>query len=207
MSYSNDPIKNLADIRSMMERSSRFISLSGLSGIFAGIAALLGAAAAYVYTTQNFGNVENLGGLRTRTSEHLWFFMTDAFAVATIALCAGIYFTTRRAKKKGQKIWDSTTKRLLLNLSIPLITGGLFCLALLDYAPILIAPATLIFYGLALINASKYTLDDVRYLGYFEVAIGLVASFFAGYGLFFWALGFGVMHIVYGGLMYHKYER
>jgi hypothetical protein len=207
MSTPNDPLKNLADIRSMMERSSKFISLSGLSGIFAGIVALMGAGAVLWYVGGSIDGADQIARMRIRQTEHIWFFATDAFVVLMLALSAAVYFTTRRARQKGHKIWDATTRRLVINLAIPLVTGGLFCLALLEHAPILVAPATLVFYGLALVNASKYTLDDIRYLGYSEIMIGLVAALFAGYGLLFWALGFGVMHIVYGGLMYHKYER
>jgi hypothetical protein len=207
MNNANDPLKNLADIRSMMERSSRFISLSGLSGIFAGIAALLGAAAAWWYLDMYLDGTEILSGRRARNTDHLLFFLVDAFVVVMLALSAGVFFTTCKARKKGLKIWDNTTRRLVVNMAIPLITGGLFCLVLLRHAPVLIAPATLIFYGLALVNASKYTLDDVRYLGYSQIMIGLTASFLPGFGLLFWAMGFGVMHIVYGWMMYHKYDR
>ena len=114
----------------------------------------------------------------------------------------------RKAKRKGLPVWDSTAKRLLLNLLIPLATGGLFCLVLLYHRQVgMIAPATLIFYGLALLNASKYTLNDIRYLGILEIIIGLIASVYIGYGLLFWAVGFGVLHIVYGIVMYSKYEK
>jgi hypothetical protein len=65
----------------------------------------------------------------------------------------------------------------------------------------------LIFYGLALINASKYTYNDIRYLGISELLIGLCSTLFLGYGLFFWAAGFGLAHIVYGALMYFKYDK
>ena len=110
--------------------------------------------------------------------------------------------------KKEQKIWDALTRRLLINLMIPLITGGLFCLALFYHGYIaLIAPATLIFYGLALINSSKYTFNDVRYLGISEIVLGMIALFMLGYGLEVWAIGFGLLHILYGSLMYFKYER
>ena len=71
----------------------------------------------------------------------------------------------------------------------------------------LVAPTTLLFYGLALYNAGKYTLDEIRYLGVSEIILGLLGCIFIGYGLMFWALGFGVLHIVYGFMMWWKYER
>jgi len=71
----------------------------------------------------------------------------------------------------------------------------------------LIAPVMLVFYGLALINASKYTLNDIRYLGYAETVIGLIACFFVDYGLLAWTIGFGALHIIYGLMMFYKYEK
>lgn len=138
----------------------------------------------------------------------LVFLFADAAIILILALGSAIFFTTRRAKKNGLLIWDATIKRLLINLFIPLITGGLFCLVLLFHRQIyLIAPATLVFYGLALLNASKYTLNEIKYLGISEIIIGLIACFLVGYGLIFWAFGFGFLHIVYGAIMYNKYER
>ena len=140
--------------------------------------------------------------------DYITFFMLDASLIIVAAFASGIFFTVRKAKKKEQKIWDALTQRLLINLMIPLVAGGFFCLALLYHGYIgLIAPATLIFYGLALVNGSKYTLADVRVLGISEIVLGLIASFFLGYGLEFWMLGFGVLHILYGTIMYYKYER
>jgi len=206
-------LDNLQEFRSLMERSSRFISLSGLSGVAAGIWALLGAAAAYLYL-----NVSPLDGQRTYYYEaigsgkwgmdYLTFFLLDAGLVLVLAVGSGIFFTTRKARKKGQPIWDQLTRRLLINLMIPLLAGGVFCLALFYNGVVgFIAPATLIFYGLALVNASKYTLNDIRYLGLFEIGLGLLACFMLGNGLEFWAIGFGLLHIIYGTLMYFKYER
>ena len=101
-----------------------------------------------------------------------------------------------------------TSKRLTINLMIPLITGGLFILAMLQNDEWrYVAPACLVFYGLALVNASKYTLTDIRYLGYAEIVLGLINTQFIGYGLYFWAAGFGLLHIIYGFSMWWKYDR
>lgn len=202
----------LQEIKSMMERSSRFISLSGLSGVAAGVSAMLGAILAYLYlgiapfSSQRPYYIPGDGPLRWNL-EHFTFFALDALLVLLFALLGGIYFTTRQAKKNGLKTWDATTKRLLTNLFIPLATGGFFCIGLyINEIVGLIAPVMLIFYGLALIHASKYTLSDIRYLGYLEVGLGLVATWNIGYGLEFWTIGFGLLHILYGTFMYFKYE-
>ncbi len=209
----NRHFEALAEIRSLMERSSRFISLSGLSGVAAGFWALLGSIAAYVYlgisplAGRPFYSQQAMQGEKWGL-DYVSFFLLDAGLVLALAIGSGIYFTTRKARRKGQPIWGPLTQRLLLGLALPLFTGGIFCLGLAYHGlPGLIAPATLIFYGLALVNASKYTLSDVFYLGIMEVALGLAALFLPVYGLEFWCMGFGLLHILYGTMMYYKYER
>lgn len=203
----NKYLKDISEIKNMMNKSSRFISLSGLSGILAGIYCLLGAFLAYqiIYTQDySFGSYRNL----IVTEEAMIKLFIIAFGVILISLITGILLSTKKAKSQGDKIWDASSKRLLINFMIPLVTGGIFILFLIEkeiYG--FVAPLTLIFYGLACVNASKYTLGDVRYLGITMIILGLISSYFLGFGLLFWALGFGICHIFYGSVMYFKYER
>ncbi|MEZ0184045.1 hypothetical protein AB9T89_17505 [Flavobacterium oncorhynchi] len=198
--------EDLAHIRSMMERSSRFISLSGLSGVFAGLSALIGGLYTYMllenrgvgyYRGQDVVLPENL-------VSHL---IVTALIVLLFALTFGIFFTIRKSKKYNLPIWTSATKNMLFNLAVPLAVGGIFCLALVFHGIYgLIAPATLIFYGLAVINAEKYTFSDIKYLGFSELVLGCISLFYIGYGLIFWIIGFGILHIVYGLVMFKKYK-
>jgi hypothetical protein len=207
MNHQQDQLDTLHEIRNIMDRSSRFISLSGLSGVAAGISALLGAAVVkWHLDTHQINYRQNLGLNLPR--ESIIFLISVAALVFILALCTAIYFTARNARKTNHRVWDSKTERMLASLFIPLAAGGVFC-AILIYHNLLylVAPVMLIFYGCALLNASKYTLNDIRYLGLIEIILGLLASFFVGYGLIAWTVGFGVLHIVYGTLMYFKYER
>ena len=193
-------LEDLKDIKDIMDRSSRFISLSGLSGVCAGVFALLGAYLAYetVYYQQSYIDY------RKAVIDLQTVFQLVAIAAGVIILSftCGIYFTSKKAKEKKQRLWDRSTQLLLSSFLIPLVTGGILCLMLLFKGYIgFVAPFTLIFYGLALVNASKYTLSQVRSLGILEIILGLVATHFIGYGLIFWAIGFGVLHIVYGLLI------
>ncbi len=212
----NDPRSDLAHIRSLMERSTRFISLSGLSGVFAGVVALGGAWLAQHHVAGQPGSRYDsvTYGVMRRVPAYLYWdeltitLLFDAVAVLAVALLGAFWFTWRRSKRMGQGLWDPSARRLAWNLFIPLAAGGIVCLALMYHGlPGLVAPATLVFYGLALLNASKYTLDEIRWLALSELALGVVASFWIGAGLMFWALGFGVLHIVYGGLMWVRHER
>ena len=211
MENNQEPIQQLTEIRNLMERSSRFISLSGLSGVAAGIIALIGSGIAFAYLDFDKRYFE-INGFRSLSIgfhyRHAWMFViSDALIVLILALISGIYFTTRKARFRGLKVWDITARRMVINLSIPLVAGGIFCLNLLhDHLVFLLAPATLLFYGLALINASKYTYHEIRILGISEIILGLMASWLVGYGLLFWAVGFGVMHIFYGLMMFFRYE-
>jgi hypothetical protein len=211
MEITQKPFEQLTEIRNMMERSSRFISLSGLSGVAAGIIALAGSGIAFFFLgfDQRYFDMKSyFNGVSYLRFNHYWkLIILDASVILILALAAGIYFTTRKARKKGLKVWDRTAQRMVVNLLIPLASGGIFCLILLyHHLVFLLAPATLLFYGLALLNASKYTLHEVRVLGITEIVLGLIASWFPGLGLLFWALGFGVMHILYGLMMYFRYE-
>lgn len=198
--------EDLVHIRSMMERSSRFISLSGLSGVFAGLSALLGGV--YVYQLFKVNGIEYFEDNHQLYSTSLITeLILTAFVILFFALAFGIFFTVRKSKKLNLPIWTSATKNMLFNLAIPIIAGAVFCFALVYHQMfILVAPSTLIFYGLALLNAEKYTYSDIKYLGFSEVILGSIALFFVGYGLVFWILGFGILHIFYGLLLFKKYK-
>ena len=203
-------LQDISEIKNMMSRSSRFISLSGLSGILAGIYALLGATAAY-FQLEKFENLSytEKEWISDNSYSTLFFnLVIIALIVLSAAILTGIFLTLRKAKKQNEKIWNPVSKRLLANFALPLVAGGLFCIVLIQYGIAgLVAPATLIFYGLALVNASKFTIGDIKYLGVSNILIGLLATQFIGYGLYFWALGFGVFHIIYGIILYNKYDR
>jgi hypothetical protein len=201
-------LETLQDIKRMMERSSRFISLSGLSGVSAGICALIGAYFAHDW-------IETY--MRTAASENFPADLRDGFETRMLLLAAGVliaalatstWFTWRKARKSQLPIWDHASKRLAVNMAIPLAAGGFFVLGLLNHSGWnYVAPSCLVFYGLALVNASKYTLTDIRYLGLLEILLGCICMYFPHEGLYFWAVGFGVLHIVYGLIMWWKYER
>lgn len=191
-----------------MERSTRFVSLSGLSGIAAGISALIGAYIAHGIIGDYYNNY-NANGYSNQSFEKLkWNLLFLAAGVFVVALISAFIFTNRRAKNDKIAIWNPASQRLGINLLIPLITGALFIFSMLTYDEWrFAAPLALIFYGLAVVNASKYTISDIRYLGIAEIILGLINTQYIGYGLYFWAAGFGILHIIYGCIMWYKHER
>jgi hypothetical protein len=201
MKKEQDYIRDIAEIRSMMERSSRFLSLSGWTGILAGVYALAGAYIAwkflnfnpdgFTYSTGSPGNLLLLG-----------------LIVLALALGTAIADSFRKARARGEKAWNITSKRLLASMAVPLVTGGILVLILfVQDMHGLIAPVTLLFYGLALFNAGRYTYKEIKIFGLAEITLGLISSYFIGYSLLLWAAGFGVVHIIYGVYMFYSYER
>lgn len=196
-----DYLKDISEIKNLMNKSSRFISLSGLSGIMAGIYALIGAAYAYWLVTNSERGYLILDG------EVFRLVIIDLMIIFVLSVSTAIYLTTRKAKKNDEKIWDATSRRVLINFLVPLISGGIYILIILGQQKYGQTGALmLLFYGLALVNASKYTLGDIKYLGYVEIILGLICALFPGFGFWLWVIGFGLMHIIYGTVMHYKYD-
>jgi len=196
-----DYLKDISEIKNLMNKSSRFISLSGLSGILAGVYALIGAATAYYIVTNSVRGYLILDGTIFNIC------VAILISVGALSIITGIYLTTRKAKKNGEKIWDTSSKRLIVNFLIPLVAGGLYILIILSQGKYgQTGGLMLIFYGLALVSASKYSIGDIKYLGFIEITLGLIAALKPGYGFWLWVIGFGVMHIIYGVIMHFKYD-
>lgn len=197
----------LASIRSLMERSSRFLSLSGLSGVMAGIYALIGAFTGYSIVTKKYGSL-TISDSYSDNPQIYHQLLLIATIILLLSVLTCLILSIREAKKKNENYWNPVSKRLISSMAIPLFTGGLFIIILLlkaDYQ--LIASACLIFYGLSLISASQYTFSDVKWLGLCQIALGLLAALMPESGLWFWAFGFGFLHIIYGSVMHFKYNR
>jgi len=196
-----DYLKDLSEIKSLMNKSSRFISLSGLSGIMAGIYALIGSAYAYWLVTSSVKGYLILDGRIFNIV------LVDLFLIAFCTIVTAIFLTARKAKKNKESVFDKTGLRAMINFLIPLVAGGIYILIILNQQKYGQTGALmLIFYGLALVNASKHTIGQIKYLGYIEIILGLICAIFPGYGFWLWVLGFGVMHIVYGVIMHFKYD-
>ncbi len=211
MKEENATLNDIKAIRQMMEESSKFLSLSGLSGVAAGITALIGATIAYFFILDK-GKViydENMVGLyNSNTISIRLGLLTIALTVFIIAISLAWLLSWQKAQRAGVQFWSHTAKKVVWSLASILSIGGIFSLILVYQNNIhLVASVMLIFYGISLLMASRYTQRDIQYLGYTEITLGLLAGLFLNYGLIFWTLGFGIFHIVYGIVMYLKYDR
>ena len=208
MKGKQDYIQNIAEIRSMMERSSKFLSLSGLAGIMAGIYALIGAYIAYRILDFNPDEIFYSHTVTGTFSSSLVEVIFLAVFILAMAIGTAIWLSYKKANIRGEKIWNASAKQLLMTMAVPLLAGGILVIVMISHGLFgLIAPVTLIFYGLALFNASKFTYEELKFLGLIQIGLGLISSYFIGFGLLFWALGFGLVHIIYGTYMHYRYER
>ena len=144
-------LESVFEIKELMEKSSKFISVSGIAAILAGIYALAGAyIATQVITSDMY------------LSDTLKLMAIIAMAVlAAAAVTAGI-LSYCKSQKMGQKFFSRLTYRALWNFSLPMLTGGVLCISILmhEYYDIL-ASVMLLFYGLALVNVSKFTYSSI----------------------------------------------
>lgn len=205
MEENKNYLEDLKEIKDMMSKSSQFLSLSGLSGVLAGIYALIGGWQAEKMIAEfiigSYNSEELVEALELKL-------IIIALSIITLSILTGLLLSYLKSKKLGIQLWNETSKRLIINFSIPLLTGGIliFILLIRQFYDFMI-PTMLLFYGMGCINASKYTLGDVKYLGITITIIGLLSAYFYKYSVELWMLGFGFCHIFYGGMMWFKYDR
>ena len=199
--YANQHLENLSEIRNLMNRSVKFLSLSGLSGVFAGVYAII--AAFVVFSYLDYSLYINSYAIRD-----IQFLVLVALVTLLLTITTAYFLTKNKAKKNQVKLWDKTSKKAFYQMATPLFCGGVICLILIVTNKFgLVSPFTLIFYGLSLVSVSEYTFKTIKFLGFFEILLGAINLVLIGYGIVFWVIGFGLLHIIYGSFMYYKYDR
>lgn len=200
-----DALQTVKEIRQLMEQSSKFLSISGSSTILIGIYALIGAY---------FG----FRVLQPALTSPYKYDLSSGFSIhALILIAGGVLFASivtmlalsyLKSIKNGQLFFNRLALRTLINFSLPFVSGGIFCIAMISLGYYgVVSSAMLLFYGLSLINVSKFTYGSIFWLGCAELFLGLLCAFIPGKGLLFWSLGFGVLHILYGVYFYIFVER
>jgi hypothetical protein len=206
MKNHEEQLAAIQEMRDLMDQASQFKSISGLSGILAGFLSLICIYVTYLLT--------GISLLDSEALERIWHSQDQVWVISLFGLLVGacvsigIFMAVRKARNVDRPIWDHAAKRLLFSLAIPVLVGGFFSLLLLRLGLVsLLAPVTLLFYGMGLLNSSKYTLRAVQTVGFLFILLGLLATACLEYGLLIWTMGFGLVHIVYGFIIYIRYER
>jgi hypothetical protein len=208
MKEERDYIRDITEIRSMMERSSKFLSLSGWAGVMAGLYALSGAYVAYKVFQFDPDGVQYDNLAPGSSAGNLMNVSLLALVILILSIGTAILLSYRKAGKKGERLWNASARQLVISMAVPLVAGGLLILILIAHGLVgLAAPSSLLFYGLALFNAGKFTYGEVRFLGLIQIVLGLISACFVEHGLLLWSVGFGIFHIIYGIYIHYKYER
>src|SRR5215217_6818980 len=106
MKEEQDYIRDITEMRSMMERSSKFLSLSGWAGIMAGIYALAGACIAYKIFDFNPGEIVDStvksGSFPSRLLQVIFL----AIIILILAVGTAIFFSYKKANRRGENFWN-----------------------------------------------------------------------------------------------------
>jgi hypothetical protein len=186
---------------------SRYRALSGLSWLFSGLVVLAAVAFAWVYLDYSyegrFDHDQLFGNLEAIPPEYVQVLGTAAVVFLVLAAATMAFFNRRKARRLGLPVWNDAAWKMALAFVVPVVTGAAWGIILVFKYGLfgLVAPLTLLFYGLGLTQASTHTLPALRYLGLAEIGLGLVSCFLTRETLIFWGLGFGVFHVLFGGLM------
>jgi len=195
MKNDTDYLKQLAEIHRMMEKTSRFISLSRFSGMVIGCYAIIAA-----YIASNI--LEKQEGSDGRD------LIVLGSVLLVLSIATAFFFTLRRSKKLNLKLWGPGSKQLLAAMLVPLAAGGFLTgILILKEIHAFIIPAMLIFYGITLTNASRFSHRELFIIGILFIVLGLAAVWFPEAGLVIWATGFGLVHLIYGSWMYVVNEK
>ncbi len=196
-----DYLKDISEIKSMMDKSSRFSSLSGVSGIVTGIYALIGSLIAYQYVTNNSIQISTID------SYDFILLFVDLALIILLSLITSFVITRRKVKKEGISSWNVLTKKMLYNFSILLIPSALYVLILiLKHDFVGAGSLMLFFYGASLINASHNTFKEIKTLGLIEMVLGILIILYPEFTFWLWLIGAGIVHIIFGIYMYFKHE-
>ena len=211
----SQPEKDISLIKNLMEKSSKFSNLSGYAIATTGLLALLGAVFVYfdlgISISEKYISYAELIN-QTGNANSIYTKIKLLVIIASLILLTSLLILYVTAKLKSERhdinLFNSSFSRALKSLFIPVLSGGIFCGFLILHKMYgLVAPATLIFYGLGLISASKYSYNELELLGYLELLLGTIASYYMGSGLLFWMIGFGIGHIILGVFIHYKYDK
>jgi hypothetical protein len=200
--------EELKVIRALMERPIRFSTMSGLSGIIAGAAALAGLAVDYpVWAEATDATLDHA----MYTSGIIW------GCVFVVALASVVLLTWRREKAQGMgRFWTPVKFRILRTILPPFLAGlGLTAAIVLRVwsAPssdlwMLLAPLWMALYGLALWQVGQFSVPPIGAMGAAFIVAAVVSALSPGLAqnpVLTMGLTFGGFHIVYGVVVWVRY--
>lgn len=189
--------EELKVIRQLMERPIRYSTMSGLSGIWAGCAALAG-----VFADSYFSFRCNQGAVAA--------FCVNALiwgGVFAMAFAGTIVLTRLREVKQGMPAWSAIKKRILLTIGPPFVAGAGLTFAIACPWSLgrgaaqweLIPAIWMLFYGVTLWQLGLFSTVEIRTLGWAFIVAGLLsAALLRNSPYLTMGATFGGFHVLYG---------
>ena len=179
---------NLSFIRSTMERATSFTAVPGWGGVAMGATALVAAAIAPLQGSPD-------GWLRVWLVE------------ALVAGAIGSYAMARKARRSEGAALSRPTRRFLLSYAPPILVGALLTFVLHREGLFRVLPGLwLMLYGTGVVTGGAFSVRVVPVMGLCFMAVGAVALVApASWGDPALALGFGVLHIIFGVIIARRH--
>lgn len=186
--------ENLRVIRELMERSTKYSTFSGPSGILAGAASIVGCVVTHSLATRPPGS----------DSFRIPFLITWSMVIL-FAIGADFLLMKRRAARVGKRIVSRLGKQMVFAAGPGLGTGVLLTLYLLQHNMLTnVYPFWMLSYGIAVCAVGQFSQREVKALGVAFLLAGTLTLLMPGWGLPLMALSFGGFHIIYALLISRK---
>ena len=179
---------NLRFIRETMERSTSFTAVSGVAGMIMGAVAMVAAVVA-----------------STRRTPEAW--LLTWLIAALVAGLAALWAMIRKARASGVSLLSGPGSKFALFFTPPIVVGALLTAALVRVDLLSVLPgAWLLLYGTAVVSGGAFSVRIVPMMGVGFMLVGALALFAPpAWGDEFMAVGFGVLHIVFGLVIWRKH--
>lgn len=180
--------ESLRFIHATMERAAGFSAVPGWGGVMMGLTALLAAGVAHPL----------------RFTE-MW--LKVWLAAAVVATAIGLAAIVLKARRSGMPLAGPAGRKFALALSPAIGAGAILTFVLYRNGSIRDLPGCwLLLYGTAVTSGGALSVRVVPMLGLSLMALGVAAlAAPAVWGDAFLALGFGVLHIVFGIVIARRY--
>lgn len=181
-------IDNLRFIRETMERSTSFTAVPGVGGVLMGATALCAAFAA-----------------QQQSNFRYWLMIWLAEAVTAFAI--GVLTVYLKAKKSDFQLASAPSRKFFNAFFPPIIGGGILTALFYQNSWFEQLPTVwLTLYGIAVVCGGAYSVKIVPVVGWIFIALGVVSVFVAPqHGNLLMALGFGLVQIVFGMIIAHRF--
>jgi len=185
----SDPLEQIRFIRQTMESAGSFTAVPGFGQIAVGVTAL--AAAFYA--------------AKQEVIAERW--MAIWLAESVLALAIAAFAVVRKARRANQSLLSGPARKFGLSFVPPIGVGALLTFLMYRAGMVAALPAMwLLLYGTAVVTGGAFSVGIVPVMGMCFLGLGTMAVFTpSSWANAYMALGFGGLHLVFGGIIARKH--